>query len=245
MEPAPRCGCFSLDQGKTALLAATWGRQPGLRGHPRPLPSCLTLACSPNLGSLPPTTHWGRQDRVGTVAGTGSDGDVTPPWFFRWPPTRQQGRLLPAQPHPFPQGPEGAPPRIPPTGPEKSWEPVLVPLPPALTGPLGGVGPHCPPRPGHSTERQLVGGARGEVKEGVAGDPASDHCSQVGAAQEVCEHQEEPGGPSRVVPGGVQGTGAQGTQQQLGRGHGGWKKVGRAESGPEGPWGGRRHQPWR
>lgn len=61
-----------------------------------------------------------------------------------------------------------------------------VPL--ALTGPLGGVGPHNPVGPSRSTKLQLIRCAWRQVKEGVVGDPSSEHCGQVGVPEVVCEH---------------------------------------------------------
>lgn len=68
------------------------------------------------------------------------------------------------------------------------------------------------------------------MKEGVIGDATSDYGGQVGATQEVREHQVEPGSPLRAVPGGLQGSGAQGPQHQLRRRQGGWKKDGESKA---------------
>lgn len=76
------------------------------------------------------------------------------------------------------------------------------------------------------------------MKEGVIGGSPSDYRSQAGAAQEVCEHEVEPGCPLRAVPGGSQGTGAQSVQHQLVGRQGGWKGDGESKVRLE-------KEPWR
>lgn len=125
------------------------------------------------------------------------------------PPASRRG--APCEPQPFPAESKATrlyllyPSPFSPSAREELRSLCCIPQTPrkALTGPLSGIGPRHLLGPGHSTERQLVGGAWREVQEGVIGDPASDHRGQVGATQEVREHEAEPGSPLGAVPGGL------------------------------------------